>query len=109
MTNIGSLILVVILQVILIPVSYAIYRTKCCHMKIRKRAGKRVKGCFFNGTLAFIDGTLLVILIMGMINLKMNNLDAVERDDSYYIAMIFLLVCGLELILFPLFLIVRYR
>ena len=97
------------LQVILIPVSYAIYKSTCCHIKIRKRAGKRVKGCLFNGTLAFIDGTLLVILIMGMINLKMNNLEVVERDDSYYIAMVFLLICGLELVLFPLFLIVRYR
>lgn len=94
---------------VMIPLSVIVWRCKPCSNKIRKKAGKRLKGCFFNGILTFIDGTLLVLLIMGMINLKMNNLEAVERDDSYYLALVALLVCGLELVFVPLFLIVRWR
>ena len=106
LNNIGALIFVIMFQLVLIPLCILLWKCRFCHGKVRKRAGKQVKECFFNGILAFIDGTLLVILIMGMINLKMNNLDAVERDDSYYLSIIALAVCGLELILFPLFVLI---
>ena len=76
---------------------------------MRKRAEKQFKGCFFNGILTFIDGTLLVIVIMAMINLKMYNLDVIERDDSFYLSMIALLICGLQLIIFPICVLIWHR
>ena len=83
---------------------------KMCKVSIRKKAGKHVKGCFFNGILTFIDGTLVVILIMSLINIKLNIKDQIiEKDASYYLAVIGLLACSLEIVLFPLFVCSRYR
>ena len=108
-TNFGSLILVLFAQIVLIPVFICIWKCSYCHNKLRNTAKKQVKGCFFNGILTFIDGTLLVLLIVGFINLNLNNKGDVEKDDSYYLALAALIICGLELVLFPLFLFVKFR
>lgn len=109
LTNIGSLILVVFLQLLLIPLSLAVWKLRFCKPSIKKRAKKQVKGCFFNGILTFIDGTLVVILIMGLINTKMVSQGNIEADSSYFFSVLFLIACAAEMILFPIFVLVRFR
>ena len=67
LTNVGSLFLIIGLQLVLIPVYVAM--TYCPCRKVGNCAQKKIDGCFFNGILAFIDGTFFVLIIMIFLNL----------------------------------------
>ena len=70
LTNLGSLFLVVIVQLVLIPMHLSVWACKPCCNKARRYSANHIDKCLWNGILTFIDGTFLVLCIMGMINLQ---------------------------------------
>ena len=59
--NMGSLLIFILLE-FLLQIIYAItWKAKCCPTRLRSCSHKRLGKFFFNGLLAFIDGTLLVL------------------------------------------------
>ena len=68
-TNMGSLIMVIFIQMILIPMHLSVWCCKPCCKRASRYSGNQLGKCYWNGILAFIDGTFLVLCIMGMINL----------------------------------------
>ena len=84
--NLGSLLLVLVIQILLLPIFLLIWTCPRCWGKARNFSKNRLNKCFFNGFLTFVDGTFLVLVFMAMINLKNEYEGVVEADASYYIA-----------------------
>ena len=84
--NLGSLLLILVVQIILLPIYVLMWTCPRCWPKARNFSKNRLNKCFFNGSLTFIDGTFLVLLFMSMINLKNQYEGIVEADASYFCA-----------------------
>ena len=92
----GSLLLILVAQLLLVLVFIVLYICPNCIEKVKVSMGRKVDSIFFNAILAFIDGTFLVIVLMAMINI-----DAVlhghdEENISYYTALIFCFLIALQ-------------
>ena len=103
LTNLGSLLVIILVQLFLIPVYYGISVFPKCHKKARDYSSKSLNSCFWNGVLTFIDGTFLLLVLAALFNVKQNYEGSVEKDASYYLAIVALLICALELIIVPIF------
>ena len=99
----GSLVVILALQIIFITLLVLMMLCPLSCVKIRSCSRSKLNEFFFNGILAFIDGTFLVLIFMGMINLQMEKEGYVEKNDSYWCAMVALIICGLEMICVPIF------
>ena len=54
--------------------------------------------------MTFIDGTFLLLVLAAIFNIKQSYEGGVEKDSSFYLAIVALLICALELIIVPIFL-----
>ena len=70
LTNLGSLLYIVLAYLALIPVFALLAVMPCCSEKVKKWSANKVQGAFYNGLLSFVDGTFLLLFITGMINIK---------------------------------------
>ena len=68
--NMGSMTLFLMLYIALIPFFFLFLFICRCKAKLRNWFKKKIDGIFFNGILAFLDGTYLLIAIMATINMK---------------------------------------
>ena len=68
--NMGSLCLFIAIESALLLCSIILWLLPLCPKRIKKAARKRIKGVFFNGLLAFIDGAFLVLLFQAALNLQ---------------------------------------
>ena len=68
--NMGSMTLFLMLYIALITFFFLFLFICKCNAKLRNWFKKKINGIFFNGILAFIDGTYLLIAIMATINIK---------------------------------------
>lgn len=66
----GSLTYIIGFQIVFFAMLIIFSACPCCCARVRKWSKSKINGCFLNGTLAFIDGTFLVVLLMAVINLK---------------------------------------
>ena len=81
----------------------------CPCAKVRACSRTKFDSCLFNAILAFIDSTFLVIVFMGIINLEKYNENFVEKNGSYWCALVGLTICALEIICVPIFMIRNRR
>ena len=65
----GSLVFILLAQLLLVLVFVVLYYCPICVEKVRESIGRKIDSVFFNAILAFIDGTFLVIVLMAMINI----------------------------------------
>ena len=75
---------------------------------MRDWSKKKLRKFFCNGLLAFIDGTLLPILFMSVINVTKAGQGVVSYDTSFALAVVFLLLISSEMIGLTIFFCKRY-
>ena len=63
--------------------------------KVKESTGRKLDSIFFNGILAFIDGTFLVIVLMAMINIDAVLDEHDEENISYWTATLLLFLIAL--------------
>ena len=84
--NMGSLLVFVAIRILLLFVETSMYCFKCCPRRLRGCSQSRLGKFFFNGLLAFIDGSFLILFTMSLINIiKAKNGD-VGYDISFFFA-----------------------
>ena len=99
MINIGTLLYFVLawLTLILLLSIIEIIPIKCCK-KLQKMANNILSNIFFNGLLAFFDGTFFLIFLTAIINIKQSRDSKVPRNQSFYIAILAIVVCILSIL-----------
>lgn len=108
-TNLGSLFFVIVVEILLIPIYVMIWKGSCCKSKVRTFGHNQVKSCFFNGLLAFIDGTFLVLIMMSIINVEKASQGVISKDLSFWLALITLIICLAEMIGVTYFFVTRFE
>ena len=63
-----------------------------CFAKVSPWARKKIKSMVFNSLLTFIDGTFLLIVMTSAINVKFVVDGGIDRNSSYYISILCLLI-----------------
>ena len=69
-TNLGILLFVVKLEIGVVIILTILYFLTLCGARFERFAKKQLDKVFFNTILAFVDGTFLVIVFMGLINIQ---------------------------------------
>ena len=86
--NMGSMTIFLMLQLALIPF-FILFSYLCvCSKKIKNWCLAKIAGIFFNGILAFIDGTFLLNAIMASINLKQAMRGQALYNSSFWVAFV---------------------
>ena len=76
---------------------------------MRQFGHNQVNSCFFNGVLAFIDGTFLVLIVMGFINVDIVSEGIIDINFSFWLAVISLIVCFVEMVGVVYFFVTRFK
>ena len=74
----------------------------CC-LKARKWSKRKLRSFFFNGVLTFIDGTFLLFILTGMINIRQAQNGIVPKNQSFYGAIVAVLMCTVQIIAVTIF------
>ena len=91
-TDMGSLLLFIILEIFLLFLSVLFWKCPCCFQKVRSYSGRRLDSFFFNSLLAFIDGTFLVLLLAATENIIYAIKGEVDVDTSFMFAVTLILL-----------------
>ena len=89
LVNLGSLQLLVIVQILAMAI-FAILRLL---YKTKRWAKTQLQKIFFNGILAFFEGTILVLLVMCSINISKAKTGDAPVNSSFWFAIVILLLC----------------
>ena len=69
-TNLGLLVYIIKFEIGMVIILIILYFLTLCGAQFERFAKKQLDKVFFNTILAFIDGTFLVIVFMGIINIQ---------------------------------------
>ena len=97
-TNLGLLVYIIKFEIGMVIILIILYFLTLCGAQFERFAKKQLDKVFFNTILAFIDGTFLVIVFMGIINIQQVQEGKVPINESYWIAVCFLTLYALELL-----------
>lgn len=89
--NFGSLTLFILIEFALIAI-YAILSTCSRCNKCQKFGKRKLKEQFWNSILVFFDGSLLILLISPLLNIKEVYHGKVDMNISFWVS-IFVLAC----------------
>lgn len=105
LVNLGGLRSIIIAQGLLIPFFLSLSAFPwCCCPKIQRWADSNVQGIFFNQLIMFIDSTLFMLAITGMLNIREMYYGHLENDTSFKLSVAALAVCFIEMVAISAFL-----